>query len=46
LTTTNGGATWKLLVALRWEAIGPDGEPFPALHANVMLAPVSQGANC
>lgn len=31
-------------VALRWEAIGPDGKLFPALDADIMLAPAGQGA--
>jgi hypothetical protein len=26
-------------LALRWEAIGPDGEPFPALDADLTLSP-------
>jgi hypothetical protein len=26
-------------LALRWEVIGPDGKPFPALDADVMLTP-------
>lgn len=33
-----------VLVALRWEVIGPDGKLFPALDADIMLAPAGRGA--
>ena len=32
----------SVLVALRWEAIGPRGELFPALDANLTLVPAGQ----
>lgn len=34
----------SVLVALRWEAIGPGGELFPALDADLTLAPAGEGA--
>jgi hypothetical protein len=36
LTPVQRGAT--LTLALRWEATGPAGEPFPALDADLLLA--------